>query len=189
MATASTSGQSTFGLGRKKKNPGLMDQITKFFGGDKKKRSKGSFRGHLASSPQQSSSRRRTNENAVMHFFRSIVSSPRPKSRWRDVLGLSDSLLLDDFETAQLFMNHNRPRRRVLRAQSRRSEDAENKAHCPGSSTWETPSPVHPLNAGAPSSKLAAEDQTTDPTPMGPDGGGETDLHAADSQPQEMLTH
>ncbi|XP_071356838.1 myelin basic protein isoform X4 [Trachinotus anak] len=80
MATASTSGQSTFGLGRKKKNPGLMDQISKFFGGDKKKRSKGSFRGHLASSPQQSSSRRRTNENAVVHFFRSIASSPRAES-------------------------------------------------------------------------------------------------------------
>ncbi|XP_029370032.1 myelin basic protein [Echeneis naucrates] len=90
MATASTSGQSTFGLGRKKKNPGLMDQISKFFGGDKKKRSKGSFRSHLASSPQQSS-RRRTNENAVVHFFRTIVSSPRPKSRWRDVLGLASS--------------------------------------------------------------------------------------------------
>ncbi|KAM6903992.1 myelin basic protein isoform 2-T2 [Lycodopsis pacificus] len=86
MATASTSG-----LGRKKKNPGLMDQITKFFGGDKKKRSKGSFRGHLATSPQQSSARRRTNENAVVHFFRSFVSSPRPKSRWRDVLGLASS--------------------------------------------------------------------------------------------------
>lgn len=40
MATASTSGQSAFGLGRKKKNPGLMDQIGKIFGGDKKKRSK-----------------------------------------------------------------------------------------------------------------------------------------------------
>uniref|UniRef100_A0A667ZMI1 Myelin basic protein n=1 Tax=Myripristis murdjan TaxID=586833 RepID=A0A667ZMI1_9TELE len=81
MATASTSGQSTFGLGRKKKSPGLMDQISKFFGGDKKKRSKGSFRGHLSTSPQQSSSRRRANENAVVHFFRSIVSSPPPKSR------------------------------------------------------------------------------------------------------------
>ncbi|XP_006794464.1 myelin basic protein isoform X3 [Neolamprologus brichardi] len=91
MATASTSGQSAFGLGRKKKNPGLIDQISKFFGGNKKKRSKGSFRGHLAASPQQSSSRRRTNENAVVHFFRSIVSSPRPKSRWRDVLGLATS--------------------------------------------------------------------------------------------------
>ncbi|XP_034748742.1 myelin basic protein isoform X4 [Etheostoma cragini] len=79
MATASTSGQSTFGLGRKKKNPGLMDQITKFFGGDKKKRSKGSFRGHLATSPQ-SSARRRTKENAVVHFFRSIASSPRVES-------------------------------------------------------------------------------------------------------------
>ncbi|XP_077936937.1 myelin basic protein isoform X10 [Gasterosteus aculeatus] len=83
MATASTSGQSTFGLGRKKKNPGVMDQITKFFGGgDKKKRSKGSFRGHLATSPQQSSARRRTNENAVVHFFRSF---------WRDALGLASS--------------------------------------------------------------------------------------------------
>ncbi|KAM6974811.1 uncharacterized protein mbpa isoform 2-T2 [Tautogolabrus adspersus] len=192
MATAGTSGQSTFGLGRKKKAPGLMDQISKFFGGDKKKRSKGSFRGHLAASPQQSSSRRRTNENAVVHFFRSIVSSPRPKSRWRDVLGLSDSLLLDDFETARLFMNHNRPRPRVPKAQSRRSEDAKTKAHCPDSSTWETPNPAHPLNAGAPSSELSAEDQTTDPTPMGQEeegGGGGTDLQVADSQPQEMLTN
>ncbi|XP_060915786.1 myelin basic protein isoform X2 [Labrus mixtus] len=197
MATAGTSGQSTFGLGRKKKAPGLMDQISKFFGGDKKKRSKGSFRGHLASSPQQSSSRRRTNENAVVHFFRSIVSSPRPKSRWRDVLGLSDSLLLDDFETARLFMNHNRPRPRAPKAQSRRSEDAKTKAHCPDSSTWETPSPAHPPNAGAPSSELSAEDQTTDPTPMGQEeeggggggGGGGTDLQVVDSQPQEMLTN
>lgn len=40
MATASTSGQSAFGLGRKKKSPGLMDQISILFGGDKKKRSK-----------------------------------------------------------------------------------------------------------------------------------------------------
>ncbi|XP_061597313.1 myelin basic protein isoform X2 [Cololabis saira] len=91
MATASTSGQSAFGLGRKKKNPGLMDQISTFFGGDKKKRSKGSFRGHLAASPQQSSARRRTTENAVVQFFRSIVSSPPPKSGWRDVLGLASS--------------------------------------------------------------------------------------------------
>lgn len=53
----------------------------------------------------------------------------------------------------------------------------------------ETPSPVHPLNAGAPSSKLSAEDRTTDPTPTGRDEGGGTDLQAADSQPQETLTH
>ncbi|XP_061521466.1 myelin basic protein-like isoform X4 [Phycodurus eques] len=86
MATASTSG-----LGRKKKNSGLMDSFSKIFGGDKKKRSKGSFRGHLASSPQQSSARRRTNENAVVQFFRSIVSSPRPKSKWREVFGLASS--------------------------------------------------------------------------------------------------
>ncbi|XP_068188763.1 uncharacterized protein mbpa isoform X2 [Antennarius striatus] len=188
MATASTSGQSAFGLGRKKKNPGLMDQINKFLGGEKKKRSKGSFRGHLSTSPQQSSTRRRTNENAVAHFFRSLVSSPRPKSRWREILGLSDSLLLDDFETAQLFMNHNRPRHRVPRAQSRRSEDAETKAHCPDSSTWERPSPVHHLNAGAPSSEVSAEDQMTDPKPTGQDEGGGTDLQTAGSQPQEMLT-
>ncbi|KAM9823727.1 myelin basic protein isoform 2-T2 [Neosynchiropus ocellatus] len=81
MATAGTSGQSGFGLGRKKKNPGVMDSLTKIFGGEKKKRSKGSFRGHHSTSPQQSSARRRTNENAVVQFFRSIVSSPRPKSR------------------------------------------------------------------------------------------------------------
>uniref|UniRef100_A0A3Q4BH47 Myelin basic protein n=1 Tax=Mola mola TaxID=94237 RepID=A0A3Q4BH47_MOLML len=80
MATASTSGQGSYGLGRKKRNPGLMDQIGRFFGGDKKKRSKGSFRGHVATSPQQSSSRRRTNENAVLHFFRSFASSPRAES-------------------------------------------------------------------------------------------------------------
>uniref|UniRef100_A0A3P8NCJ2 Myelin basic protein n=1 Tax=Astatotilapia calliptera TaxID=8154 RepID=A0A3P8NCJ2_ASTCA len=178
MATASTSGQSAFGLGRKKKNPGLMDQISKFFGGNKKKRSKGSFRGHLAASPQQSSSRRRTNENAVVHFFRSF----------------SDSLLLDDFEIAQLFMNHSRPRHRVPRAQSHQSEGAETKARCPDSSTCdvlvrdqEKASPVHPLNAGAPSSKLSTEDQTADPTLTRPKE--ETDTPAADSRPQEMLTN
>ncbi|KAB5530750.1 hypothetical protein PHYPO_G00133000 [Pangasianodon hypophthalmus] len=79
MATAGTSG-----LGRRKKAPGLMDQIGRFFGGDKKKRGKGSFRGHLSSSPpraQHSSSRRRGDVNPVLHFFRSFVSSPRPKSR------------------------------------------------------------------------------------------------------------
>ncbi|XP_047240292.1 myelin basic protein isoform X4 [Girardinichthys multiradiatus] len=80
MATASTSGQSSFGLGKKKKSPGLMDQLSKFFGGEKKKRSKGSFRGHLATSPQQPSTRRRTNENTVVHFFRSLASASRTES-------------------------------------------------------------------------------------------------------------
>uniref|UniRef100_A0A3P8VNT8 Myelin basic protein n=1 Tax=Cynoglossus semilaevis TaxID=244447 RepID=A0A3P8VNT8_CYNSE len=80
MASASGSGQSSFGLGRKKKNPGLMDQFSKLFGGEKKKRSKGSFRGHLTSSPPPSSARRRPNENAVVHFFRTIASSPRAES-------------------------------------------------------------------------------------------------------------
>ncbi|XP_061662295.1 myelin basic protein-like [Syngnathoides biaculeatus] len=78
-------------LGRKNHNSGIMDSFSKIFGGDKKKRSKGSFRGHLAASPQQSSARRRTNENAVVQFFRSIVSSPRPKSKWRELFGLVSS--------------------------------------------------------------------------------------------------
>ncbi|PWS22947.1 hypothetical protein DKP78_15725, partial [Enterococcus faecium] len=50
--SSGTSGQAAFGLGRKKKNPGVLDQIGKFFGGDKKKKGKGSFRG-LSSSPQR----------------------------------------------------------------------------------------------------------------------------------------
>lgn len=40
MASSSSSTQATFGLGRRKKNPGLLDQIGKFFGGDKKRKSK-----------------------------------------------------------------------------------------------------------------------------------------------------
>ncbi|KAG7254273.1 hypothetical protein CRUP_010501, partial [Coryphaenoides rupestris] len=40
MASASSSAQAAFGLGRKKKNPTLMDQIGTFFGGDKKRKSK-----------------------------------------------------------------------------------------------------------------------------------------------------
>uniref|UniRef100_A0A4W5KWH0 Myelin basic protein n=1 Tax=Hucho hucho TaxID=62062 RepID=A0A4W5KWH0_9TELE len=83
MTTASSSGQSSSGLSRRKKAPGLMDQISTFFGGDKKKGSKGSFRGH-ATSPKPAP-RRRANENSVMHFFRSLspqaTSSPHPKSR------------------------------------------------------------------------------------------------------------
>uniref|UniRef100_A0A9J8BN04 Myelin basic protein n=1 Tax=Cyprinus carpio carpio TaxID=630221 RepID=A0A9J8BN04_CYPCA len=77
MATSSTSGQSTFGLGRKKRAPGLRDQIGRFFGGDKKRKGKGSFRGHLSSSPQRpqhSSTRRHGDVNPVVHFFRSLAS-------------------------------------------------------------------------------------------------------------------
>uniref|UniRef100_A0A671LZH8 Myelin basic protein n=1 Tax=Sinocyclocheilus anshuiensis TaxID=1608454 RepID=A0A671LZH8_9TELE len=89
MATASTSGQSPFGLGRKKRSPGLLDQIGRFFGGDKKRKGKGSFRGHLSSSPQRpqhSSTRRRGDANPVVHFFRSFVSI-----HWRELLGLGES--------------------------------------------------------------------------------------------------
>ncbi|XP_063054815.1 myelin basic protein-like isoform X2 [Engraulis encrasicolus] len=78
-----------------KQSPGVLDQIGKFFGGDKKKKSKGSFRG-LSSSPARpaASSRRKGDENAVVHFFRTIVSPAPPKSKWRGLtakLGLSGS--------------------------------------------------------------------------------------------------
>lgn len=86
MASASSSAQAAFGLGRRKKNPGLLDQIGKFFGGDKKRKGKGSFRGALSPGPQKASAtspRKRGAENAVVHFFRTIVSPAPPKSRWR----------------------------------------------------------------------------------------------------------
>uniref|UniRef100_A0A668A9Y1 Myelin basic protein n=1 Tax=Myripristis murdjan TaxID=586833 RepID=A0A668A9Y1_9TELE len=78
MASASSSAQAAFGLGRRKKNPTILDQIGKFFGGDKKRKSKGSFRGALSPAPQKGSAtspRKRGAENAVVHFFRSIVSN------------------------------------------------------------------------------------------------------------------
>uniref|UniRef100_A0A8C7ZPK3 Myelin basic protein n=1 Tax=Oryzias sinensis TaxID=183150 RepID=A0A8C7ZPK3_9TELE len=85
MASASSSAASAaFGLGRRKKNPGLLDQIGKFFGGDKKKKGKGSFRGALSPAPQKASAtspRKRGGENAVVHFFRTMVSPAPPKSR------------------------------------------------------------------------------------------------------------
>ncbi|KAI4893819.1 hypothetical protein NFI96_014916 [Prochilodus magdalenae] len=84
MASGSSSGQSGFRLGRSKKNPGVLDQIGKFFGGDKKRKGKGSFRGALSASPQRaahSSPRRKGDQSAVAHFFRSIVSPAPPKSR------------------------------------------------------------------------------------------------------------
>ncbi|XP_076006469.1 myelin basic protein b isoform X3 [Genypterus blacodes] len=77
MASASSSAQAAFGLGRRKKAPGLLDQIGQFFGGDKKRKSKGSFRGALSPAPQKASAaspRKRGQENAVVHFFRTIKS-------------------------------------------------------------------------------------------------------------------
>uniref|UniRef100_A0AAY5L2C1 Myelin basic protein n=1 Tax=Esox lucius TaxID=8010 RepID=A0AAY5L2C1_ESOLU len=157
MATASTTGQS-----RRKKAPGLMDQIGTFFGGDKKKRSKGSFRSH-ATSPKPAP-KRRANENAIVHFFRSLSasSSPRPKSRWREVLGLvghSKSTLntqvnvflcLQNVFVSNVLLQH----RHVLMQQSHLTDAAKNKELCPKSSTWR-PSPAHHPNAGAPSSELS----------------------------------
>ncbi|CAM4705311.1 unnamed protein product [Leuciscus chuanchicus] len=82
MASASSS-QSTLRLGRAKKSPTVMDQIGKLFGGEKKKKGKGSFRGGLSASPQRKSAspRRRPDESAVMHFLRNIVSPSTPKSK------------------------------------------------------------------------------------------------------------
>ncbi|XP_035606511.1 myelin basic protein-like isoform X1 [Oncorhynchus keta] len=79
MATASSSGLSS--LGRKKKAPGLMDQIGNFFGGDKKRKSKGSFRG-LSSPVRPAKAAPKGGENAVVRLFRTIVSPAPPKSRW-----------------------------------------------------------------------------------------------------------
>ncbi|XP_029307864.1 myelin basic protein b isoform X2 [Cottoperca gobio] len=95
MASASSSAQAAFGLGRRKKSPGLLDQIGNFFGGDKKRKTKGSFRGALSPGPQKSatSPRKRGAENAVVHFFRTIVSPAPPKSRWTGLaakMGLGD---------------------------------------------------------------------------------------------------
>ncbi|XP_016353479.1 myelin basic protein b isoform X2 [Sinocyclocheilus anshuiensis] len=92
MASASSS-QSTFRLGRSKKNPTVMDQIGKFFGGDKKKKGKGSFRGGLSASPQRSSAspRRRPDENAVMHFFRTIREQ-KSQSSTKGQKGRGDTL-------------------------------------------------------------------------------------------------
>ncbi|KAI9520909.1 hypothetical protein NQZ68_013315 [Dissostichus eleginoides] len=80
---------------QKKKSPGLMDQIGTFFGGDKKRKSKGSFRGALSPAPQKAAAapRKRGPENAVVSFFRTIVSPAPPKSRWRGLvakMGLGD---------------------------------------------------------------------------------------------------
>uniref|UniRef100_A0A3B5BE58 Myelin basic protein n=1 Tax=Stegastes partitus TaxID=144197 RepID=A0A3B5BE58_9TELE len=89
MASASSSAQAAFGLGRRKKNPSLLDQIGKFFGGDKKRKSKGSFRGALSPGPQKASAtspRKRGAENAVVHFFRTIRTSSQDRpGRWFDI--------------------------------------------------------------------------------------------------------
>ncbi|XP_035601477.1 myelin basic protein-like isoform X4 [Oncorhynchus keta] len=79
MATASSSGLSS--LGRKKKSPGLMDQIGNFFGGDKKRKSKGSFRGLSSSPARPAKAAPKGGENAVVRLFRTIVSPAPPKSR------------------------------------------------------------------------------------------------------------
>ncbi|XP_039534724.1 uncharacterized protein LOC120483633 isoform X3 [Pimephales promelas] len=79
------------------------------------------------------------------------------------LLTQSDSLLLDDFETARLFLSHSRlPRQRVARRALDRLRDAEeNRKHSPESSTWEKADlALHP-NAGAPSSEPFADQKNT----------------------------
>ncbi|TWW79582.1 hypothetical protein D4764_10G0006120 [Takifugu flavidus] len=49
---------------------------------------KGSLRGALSPGPQKASAtspRKRGTENAVVHFFRTIVTPAPPKSRWREI--------------------------------------------------------------------------------------------------------
>ncbi|XP_061772336.1 myelin basic protein-like isoform X4 [Nerophis ophidion] len=90
MASASSSAQAAFGLGRRKKNPGVLDQIGKFFGGDKKKKSKGSFRGALSPAPQKASAtspRKRGPDNAVVHFFRTIGDQKSQSARAKKSTG------------------------------------------------------------------------------------------------------
>ncbi|XP_074540466.1 myelin basic protein-like isoform X3 [Halichoeres trimaculatus] len=101
MASASSSAQAAFGLGRRKKNPSVLDQIGKFFGGDKKRKSKGSFRGALSPAPQKASAtspRKKGQENAVVHFFRTIVSPAPPKSRKSKKAGAGEGTLTRIFK-------------------------------------------------------------------------------------------
>ncbi|ROL43065.1 hypothetical protein DPX16_9141 [Anabarilius grahami] len=107
MASASSS-QSTFRLGRSKKSPTVMDQIGKFFGGDKKKKGKGSFRGGLSSSPQRSSAspRRRPDEGAVMHFLRNIREQ-KSQSKGQKGRGDSQSTLTRIFKRVTVFFLSN----------------------------------------------------------------------------------
>ncbi|XP_020793104.1 uncharacterized protein LOC110171683 isoform X3 [Boleophthalmus pectinirostris] len=67
-----------------KKNPGVLDHIGKIFGGDKKKKSKGSFRGALSPAPQKAaaSQKKKGADSAVVTFLRSIgdqKSQPKAK--------------------------------------------------------------------------------------------------------------
>ena len=66
MASASSSAQAAFGLGRRKKNPGLLDQIGKFFGGDKKRKNKVRKRGDPPSFTVRSA-------DPLLSFFLNIV--------------------------------------------------------------------------------------------------------------------
>lgn len=82
MASSSSSAPASFGLGRKKKSPTLMDQIGNFFGGDKKRKGKGSFRGAVSPSPQKATApKKKGQESAVGAFFRSIGSQKSAKGK------------------------------------------------------------------------------------------------------------
>lgn len=94
-----------------------------------------------------------------------------------------ESLLLDDFDTAQLFLNRNRPRHHMLMPQSHLTDAAETKGHCPKSSTGR-PSPAFPPNAGAPSSELSLDEKTMEKDEE------EKVIRLTDSQqPLTTLTH
>uniref|UniRef100_W5M8E6 Myelin basic protein n=1 Tax=Lepisosteus oculatus TaxID=7918 RepID=W5M8E6_LEPOC len=108
MATASTSDQARHGS-RRQRDTGLLDQLGRFFGGEKEGSRKGKSKSlhlegsmrssHLGSSPQrppqQSGAHARPgDDNPVVHFFKTIVSPrtppPPPKSKDTSLLWGAD---------------------------------------------------------------------------------------------------
>ncbi|KAG2465009.1 myelin basic protein isoform X1 [Polypterus senegalus] len=97
MASASTSDHARHGNPRGQRDTGLLDQLGKFFGGEKQPTRKGSGKGFsamrstpLSSSPQRSPQQagahgRPGDDNPVVHFFKTIVTPrtppPPPKGR------------------------------------------------------------------------------------------------------------
>ncbi|XP_077363946.1 uncharacterized protein mbpa isoform X2 [Festucalex cinctus] len=134
----------------------------------------------LRRAPQDLAGRRRTRDSWIL-LARSLEGTKRKGARGHSGVtwphrpssplpAAGPMKMLWSSSSATLFPRlapNQRRRRRVQRAQSHRSDDAGSKAHCPDSSTCdalirnqETPSPVHPPNAGAPSSELSSKAQS-----------------------------
>ncbi|XP_033010666.1 myelin basic protein isoform X2 [Lacerta agilis] len=80
LATASTIDHARHGSPRRYREPGLLDSLGRFFGGDKHYPRRGKDYhhaariGHVSSLPHPRSHGRYVDENPVVHFFRNIVS-------------------------------------------------------------------------------------------------------------------